>query len=72
MSDEGKFWLGLNSVVAVTVMVIVFLSLSYWKDHNAKIVKMVESGVDPIAVICALQDDYGTAPVCLVLATKKG
>ena len=32
---------------------------------------MVESGVSPVEVTCALQDDYGQMPVCIAIAVKK-
>lgn len=71
MSDTSKFWIACNAIIGLTIVSIVFLSTSYWKDHNGKIVEMIGGGTDPVAAMCAMQDDYGNMPVCLVLATKK-
>jgi hypothetical protein len=70
MSDSSRFWIGVNLIGAVTLMVIVALSTNYWTDHNKKIVELIGQGVDPVAAMCAMQDDYGENPVCLVLAAK--
>lgn len=70
MSEEGKFWVWTNITVSLLVVVLSALTTSYWKDHNTKIASMVADGVDPVAVMCAMQDDYGNMPVCLVLAAS--
>lgn len=70
MSDTSKFWLGINVLLFTTICIVFALSVSYWKDHNTKIANMVLEGVDPVSVMCAMQDDYGNHPVCLVLATQ--
>jgi len=71
MSESRKFWLSINSILGVVILGVVFLGTSYLKDYNKKIVDMVGQGVDPVAVMCAMQDDYGNMPVCIVLASKK-
>ena len=68
--DNNKFWVLCNLIIGVIIIAVTFIALSYWKDHNAKIVKMIAGGVNPIAAMCAMQDDYGKMPVCLVLATQ--
>ena len=70
MSSESKFWIAVNSIVWTAIVLIVMLSTMYWKDHNTKIVEMVSNGVNPVAAMCAMQDDYGNSPVCVLLATK--
>ena len=70
MSNESRFWIAINAIVFSAIVGIVFLSTSYWKDHNTKIVDLIGSGVNPVAAMCAMQDDYGKMPVCIVLATK--
>jgi len=70
MNDESKFWISINAIIFTAIVFIVFFSTTYWKDHNAKIVEMVGSGTDPVAAMCAMQDDYGKMPVCIILATK--
>lgn len=69
--SENTFWLGIWTLCAATAVSIVFIGTSYWKDHNTKIVKMVKSGVPPVEVMCAMQDDYGKHPTCIILATKQ-
>ena len=70
MNGEQKFWVFINSVICITIIAITSHVTDYWKDHNDKIVQLIEQGADPIAVMCAMQDDYGTNPVCLMLAAK--
>ena len=71
MNNESKFWISVSAIGGAVVVAVIFLATSYWKDHNAKIVEMVANGTDPVAAMCAMQDDYGKMPVCLVLAAKK-
>ena len=70
MSDNSKFWLAANAILGVVLVSVIFISANYWKDHNKKTVDLIGSGVNPVAVMCAMQDDYGIMPVCLVLAAK--
>jgi hypothetical protein len=71
MSDESKYWTAFFAIASVTLMVVIFLIADYWKDHNRKIVELIQEGVDPVAAMCAMQDDYGNNPVCMVLAAKQ-
>ena len=70
MSDDSKFWISVNAIVGIVFISIIFLSTSYWKDHNAKIVNLIKLGVDPVVAMCAMQDDYGNTPVCVIAAVK--
>ena len=70
MDSEGKFWAVIWTLVTIIALSIVFGCVSYWKHHNEMVAQLVSEGVNPVAVKCALQDDYGTHPVCLVLAAK--
>ena len=70
MNEEGKFWVATWTVLAVVSVTIAITTASYWKDHNAKVAEMVLAGVNPVSVMCALQDSFGDNPVCMVLATK--
>ena len=70
MSNDQKFWVLINAIAAIAIVFVAALATNYWKDHNAKIVQLIEQGTDPVAVMCAMQDDYGRNPVYLVLATK--
>lgn len=71
MTGTEKFWVAFNSLVAAVLIALIFSLTTYWTDHNTKIVELIEKGVDPVAVMCAMQDDYGTYPTCIILATKK-
>jgi len=71
MSNDNKFWAVIWLILGSTSIAIIFFMCNYWIDHNEKIRSMVESGIDPVAVMCAMQDDYGTHPTCLVLAARK-
>ena len=70
MDSENKFWAATWSIAGLTLLGVIWLSTSYWSDHNKKIVELIGSGVDPVAAMCAMQDDYGKNPVCIILATK--
>ena len=70
MSGTEKFWLGFFALFFSASAVLVLSITSYWKDHNEKAADMVKAGINPVAVMCALQDDYGNHPVCIVLAAK--
>lgn len=71
MSSDNKFWISVWAVVGIVIMSVALMITLYWIDHNAKIAEMVRNGTDPVAAMCAMQDDYGVMPVCLVLAAKK-
>ena len=72
MDDEGKFWLGTTAIVAITLITIVCSALRYNDNRDAYIADMVASGADPQKVVCAMHDDYGKNPTCIILATKGG
>jgi len=57
-------------IIASCITANIGISLLYWNATNQKIVDMVKDGVDPVAAICAIQDDYGKMPVCIALAAK--
>ena len=70
MSNESKFWLGINVAILTAVVLVSYMVMSYWKDHNKLVADMVRQGVNPVAVMCAMQDSYGNNPTCIVLASK--
>ena len=70
MSDNSKFWIAINFIICSAFVSIVYVSTQYWIDHNTKIVKMIADGEDPVSAMCAMQDDYGRNPTCIVLAAK--
>ena len=72
MNSDGKFWILTWSIVAASFCVIIISSLIYWDSYNEKVARLVEGGINPVHVNCALQDSYGNTPVCIILATKKG
>ena len=68
--NDNMFWVwinGMGAAIAITVAILVF---AYWHNQGLIIAEMVKSGVNPVAVKCALQDDYGNNPVCVALAAK--
>ena len=69
--NDNIFWVSVWTVLGVTILGLAFAIQSYWIDHNTKIVELIGQGVDPVAAMCAMQNDYGLHPVCLVLAAKK-
>ena len=70
MDSEGKFWLGVWMTGAVTLLIVILLSTSYFRSENQHIVDMVVAGANPIAATCALQDSMGTNPTCVALIAK--
>ena len=71
MNEHGKFWAVINLTVFGSLVLIVSISTNYWKDHNTKIVNLIESGVPAVEAMCAMQDDYGKNPTCIVIAAKQ-
>ena len=67
---ENKFWICINTVICSAFVAFIYLSTSYYTGVNNTIAAMVESGADPIAAMCAIQDDYGNHPTCIVLSAK--
>jgi hypothetical protein len=70
MDKDQTFWVSLNSIFCITIVLVAFLTADYWDRHNQKIVDMIKSGVTPAGAMCAMQDDYGDHPTCIILATK--
>ena len=70
MSNDNKFWLGVNFIVCSAICTIVLVSTNYYKDYNTKIVAMLQDGVNPVAIQCAISDSMGNNPTCLMLSTK--
>ena len=71
MSNESKFWIVQWAIFCIAIIVVTLCTTIYWKDHNDKIVELIEKGVDPVAIMCAMQDDHGNHPTCIVLAAKR-
>ena len=71
MHSDDKFWATISGLFIILVLGLTSLGTTYWTDHNNKIVQLIEKGVDPVEVMCAMQDDYGNNPVCLISASKK-
>jgi len=68
--QSEMFWVAIWAMITIIIITIVLSVGIYWRHHNTIIAEMVADGVDPIAVMCALQDDYGNNPVCIALAVK--
>ncbi len=68
--DISKFWLGINFIIVAGICCITAMSTNYWGDYNTKIVRMIADGVNPLEAVCAMQNDYGKSPTCIVLAAK--
>lgn len=70
IDGNNKFWLGIWAIIGGVVCVISIVTSLYWVDHNMKIVKLIDSGIDPVGAMCAMQNDFGKHPTCIILATK--
>ena len=70
MNSESKFWLIFNATLLTAIVLVSYMTMSYWKDHNEKVVNMIKQGINPVAIMCAMQDSYGRHPTCVVLASK--
>jgi hypothetical protein len=69
--DTGKFWLFVWVIIGITFLGTVYLTTNYWNNYNTKVVNLIAESKDPLGSICALQDDYGNHPTCIILATKR-
>lgn len=70
MDSNQTFWVSVNSIFCVTIVLVAFVIADYWNRHNQKIVDLINSGVSPNGAMCAMQDDKGEHPTCIILATK--
>ena len=70
MNQEQTFWAVQFGIAMMGVCTLIVMLSTYWNNHNNIVHAMIDSGIPPVAVMCALQNDYGDMPVCLVLATK--
>ena len=70
MESEDKFWFGVCSLVLTGVITISLCTMSYWKHYTTEVGKMLASGVSPLEVVCALQDEIGNNPTCIIMATN--
>ena len=70
MDKDGIFWAIIMALFSTIITVILIGSFDYWKHHNRLIANMVNDGINPVAAMCAMQDDYGNNPVCVILATQ--
>jgi len=68
--NENNFW-ATTWLIAGIVFLLSFTSCtSYYKDKNTKIVQAIESGANPFAVVCAMGDESGNNPTCVITASK--
>lgn len=52
-------------------IISIFASISgYYDSKNEKISELIREGHNPIAVKCAMDDEYGRHPSCVILATN--
>lgn len=71
MSSDDKFFVSIVGLLVAGLVAIGTILALYWADHNDKIMRLIDAGVDPVAAMCALQDDRGNHPTCIILAMKK-
>lgn len=71
MNNEQKFWIIQWAITGIIVLGVTGIGVSYWKDHNTKIVSLIEKGVPPVEVMCAMQGDHNDGPLCILVAAKK-
>ena len=70
LTSEDKYWLGVLSIIGICFVTLVIGIVSYNMTYDSKVKALVDSGIDPIAVNCALQDSMGKFPTCVALASK--
>lgn len=71
MSSDAKFWVAQFAILAVIILGIAGYTTSYNKAFDERIVELVKAGTDPIAAVCALEDQRGVNPTCVVLSAKR-
>lgn len=65
MNEEGKFWIGIWSIVATCFVALVLaITLTMWSKRQ-HLNEMVSKGADPIRVACAL-DMYDNNTMCVI------
>ena len=55
MNSEDTFWVAFWSLLVIGATALAVISGAYWKDHNAKIVELIENGVDDRKRIIGVQ-----------------
>lgn len=68
---DNQLWTSIMVIIGLVAVALMGAFTGYYKHQNEVIAAMVKDGVDPVAAKCALQDDYGRNPTCLVLAARK-
>lgn len=71
MSSDDKFWVAQFAILAVIILGIAGYTTSYHKAYDERIAELVEAGTDPLAAMCALEDQQGNNPTCVLLSAKR-
>jgi hypothetical protein len=66
MNTEQKFWLVVILCITLIIVTVSVVTAFYWTKRNILITDMVKNGTDPVGAICALENDYGQHPTCIV------
>ena len=69
--EDNEFWAMQNIMLTIIICTLILSITYYWVNHNTKIVELIKNGVPAIEVMCAMQNDYGDDPICMVIAAKE-
>lgn len=72
MDSENRFWIVSITIICATIISICAITGLYWTNHNKQIADLIlNEGLNPLEVRCALEDSHGSQKTCIVLAAKQ-
>lgn len=71
MDDDSKFWVSIMVIICGGIIALSLTIMTYWINHNGKVVALIENGVSPVEAMCAMQNRSGNNRTCLILAAKR-
>lgn len=71
MHSSDKLLAIFSLLATLIILGSVAFSTNYYKHQNTKIVELIKAGVSPVAAMCAVQDDLGNHPTCVILAAEQ-
>ena len=70
MDNEGKFWIGLWSIAAITLVGIIGIGSLYHTNKNKLVYALLEEGYSARQISCAFNDISNREPNCMLLPNK--
>ncbi len=69
--DNNKFLICVIAMGLTTISIMAICIAIYNIKENSAIVDMVKNGSPPIEAMCAIKDNFGDNPNCIIFSSKK-